>query len=516
MYAKRTEQRKKDFKKGIDADESRKKREETTVGIRKTKREEGLQKRRHFGGAVEEEIPVHSSDVQTKIQNIPHYLAKLGSNDPEQQLEAVTHFRKLLSIERNPPIDEVIRYGVIPIFVQFLTAENFSKLQFEAAWALTNISSGTTKQTQTVVDSNAIPIFVRLLNSPNEEVREQAVWALGNIAGDSAAFRDLILNVGILMPLLQLFTNSCKLTMLRNATWTMSNLCRGKPHPNFDTVKQFLPCLSRVVHSADPEVIADACWALSYLSDGPDNKIQAVLEAGVAPRVVELLRHPSPTVQTPALRCVGNIVTGDNLQTQAIISLGALPWLLPLLSSPKKGIIKETCWAISNITAGTQEQVQSVIEANLIPPLIHLLRHADFDIKKEAAWAISNATSCGTADHIKYLVSQGVIKPLCDLLSSSDTQMITVVLEALANILKVGKKMSKAFNGENKFAIFIEEAEGLDKIEDLQNHENTDIYKKSVSILEKYYQATEAEDENSRPNVNFFTGGGASNLSFAI
>jgi importin subunit alpha-6/7 len=29
----------------------------------------------------------------------------------------------------------------------------------------------------------AVPIFIRLLMSPNEDVREQAAWALGNVAG---------------------------------------------------------------------------------------------------------------------------------------------------------------------------------------------------------------------------------------------------------------------------------------------------------------------------------------------
>lgn len=63
-------------------------------------------------------------------------------------------------------------------------------------------------------------------------------------------------------------------------------------------------------------MLTDACWALSYLSDGQNDKIQAVIEAGVCQRLVELLIHTSPAVQTPALRTVGNIVTGDDLQTQ--------------------------------------------------------------------------------------------------------------------------------------------------------------------------------------------------------
>ncbi|WKA08975.1 hypothetical protein VitviT2T_026655 [Vitis vinifera] len=134
--------------------------------------------------------------------------------------------------------------------------------------------------------------------------------------------------------------------------------------------KPALPALGRLIHSNDEDVLTDACWALSYLSDGTNDKVQAVIEAGVYPRLVELLLYSSPSVLIPALRMVGNIVTGDDMQTQCIINHQALLCLLnPLTNNHNKSIKKEACWTISNITASNKEQIRAVIEANIIGPL---------------------------------------------------------------------------------------------------------------------------------------------------
>jgi importin subunit alpha-1 len=77
----------------------------------------------------------------------------------------------------------VIDANVVPQLVKLCTAVQHPKLQYEAAWALTNIASGTSTQTKAVLEAGALPVFSQLLISQDEMVREQAIWALGNIAG---------------------------------------------------------------------------------------------------------------------------------------------------------------------------------------------------------------------------------------------------------------------------------------------------------------------------------------------
>ena len=48
---------------------------------------------------------------------------------------------------------------------------------------------------------------------------------------------------------------------------------------------------------------------------------------------------------------------------------------------------------------------------------------------------------------------------------------------------------------QNVHAMHVDDCGGLDKIDQLREHKNTDIYEKAVKILETYFGAEDEEDD---------------------
>ncbi|GAU11879.1 hypothetical protein TSUD_195020 [Trifolium subterraneum] len=233
------------------------------------------------------------------------------------------------------------------------------------------------KLIETIIQPDVVPRSVEFLAMDHRpQLQWKAAWLLAYIASGSFKHTEMIIDHGA-APIF------------------------GKPQPPFEQ-------------------------ALSFLSYGSNDKIQAVIEAGVCARLVQLLLHPSPSVVIHALRTLGNIATGDDMQTQA------------------------------------------VIEAGLIASLVNLFQNAEFHIQTEVAWAFFNASSGDTNEQIKYLVG------------------------------KVEKSFGNAGDHVNLYARMINDAEGLKKIENMQSHDNNEIYEKAVKILKTYY-SLEDEDETLPP-----------------
>ena len=173
---------------------------------------------------------------------------------------------------------------------------------------------------------------------------------------------------------------------------------------------------------------------------------------------------------------------------------------------------KETCWVLSNIAAGTHQQITKVLgKEGGMQQIVELAMSAEWEVRKEAIWVVSNVATGGTNKHVMSVVECGAIDAICSVLDVNDSKMLLVALDAIESILKVGEKLGK------DYVSFVDECDGLAKIENLQEHESDEVYQKAVAIIESYFGCEDGvEDENLAPAVSggAFTFGVPKTLDF--
>ena len=420
--------------------------------------------------SIERNPPIQAVVDAGCVPTLINFLAL--DEDPHLQLEAGWALTNIAS-GTSDQTGAVASAGAIPAFVRLLATSVSVQVREQAVWALGNIAGDSAAYRNEVLAAGVLkPLLSELLShmpppggsTTPPRRRSLAVIATKNtVVVEPAAVTEAESGRGHDHQLQQHQqqlqqqhmaepTASQRASLLRNGAWLLSNLCRGKPRVALHKLQPALPVLARLLTCCqeDEDTLADALWAVSYLSDGEQANIDAVLSThavgldrsyhqdddddddldedeeafakakadgyssssssssggaggrsgrgrggssagGLARRLVSLLTHHTVAVQTPALRCVGNLVTGDDASTDALVKLpNALEALKELItaspmsqrgnaysrSSNSKAAFaalkKEACWALSNITAGTESQIQAVLDCELMPPLLAL------------------------------------------------------------------------------------------------------------------------------------------------
>lgn len=501
--------------------EQRRKRGEQQVELRRQRTEELMNKKR-----------VSTKEAQT-TNTFESTKSLLFSNNLEDIYRGTYDCRIKLSVDVNPPIQEIILSGIVPRFVELLD-KNFyikfedntlsQKCRFEAAWVITNIASGNSEQTKYVVTVGAIPLLVKMVSEEDEMLLDQSVWALSNIAGDGEKFRDIIIEVGALPKTLNLISkymsSSGNIKILRNLVWLVSNLNRGRsPVPLLENMKNSFSIIEKVVHINDQDLVSDSFWCLSYLADASSEMTDLILKSSVMKRLLELLDSFCNDLTKeegdnklskicagaicPIIRTLGNIVTGDEEQTNSIIRMGFLQYFQPIFylyqNQKLPRIRKEICWLISNITAGTESQITYIFESNLLGVIIDSVNKHDLIIKNEAGIALFNLLYfCKTNPNPKYLqklIEMGAIYALHNYLKAVRNlpESQSRILDCVRYMLEAGDKIKQKF-GTNPVIQIMIDSKFIDEIEDLQNPLSSNIVvKQAYDIIVNYF---EGEEEN--------------------
>lgn len=284
--------------------------------------------------------------------------------------------------------------------------------------------------------------------------------------------------------------------------WCATQLCRGQPPPD-KTITSSIVCafaarmdnVIEMTHEKSSEVLMNMLWTFSYLS--VDNEqIEMILSSGVIGSLKKLCRNPK-FHSVPLLQTLANLMSGNESQKQALLDANIMEHMETFLGTSSVQTRKEAHRLLSNIAAGSSRQALQVISNPAIMDcVVEAARSERNPIRKEALWTLINLC---TGDHppIIPLLNAGGLKPLVDMLTLRvEVDLLLAALDAIDAILKDGLLRP----GEG-YTRLLEEYDGIRIIENLQDHDSDDIFKKAVKIIEEYF-GVEEEDENLAPSVN--------------
>lgn len=372
---------------------------------------------------------------------LPVFVEMVRSLNDLERPQGALGIRKLLSVDIElSPIDAVVQSGVVPNLVQLAARLDSPTMQLDALWALSNLLSGdNVSYTRLLFCHQVIPLLVTLLYcSRDADIVEQAIWAIGNAAGDGLQTRNYVLSCGVMRPLLRIMNSNeiTKPSLMSNAMWALANLLRFAPTPA-SVVDDSLPTVMLCLGHANTEVVAQALSALDYLTNAGGLLPHLMQDyEDLLLRVVTLADAENKDFGHVALRIVGNIAMSSE-NSMSLIHAGVLQKITPFLRASKSELSKEACWLLSNIAA-EPVAIRSIIDSDVLPAAVQCLRCGINKISKEAAYVFNNIVFLGSSDEVDALMAPELkFLQACSLaLQWKDIPTAEPILELVESLLR--------------------------------------------------------------------------------
>jgi hypothetical protein len=235
----------------------------------------------------------------------------LFSNLPHQEVEGLRGIRQIISVEGNPPLLELVQTNVLPKLIEMAYSRSKDFI-FELCWILCNIGSGCSKCSSYLLEIKALDFLNHVLDIDpySFDFKHQIIIAIGNFAGESAEFRNIVLESPIFAKVLQ-YADRFSLgddDKSENLVWAMSNLARNRP----PAPAQMLKVLDRyfidfVLKSKTVSMLKNSCWGLAYTTEVRESTDDFPIF--LLSKLIKLTNHEDSLIAVPAIISIGNLIS---------------------------------------------------------------------------------------------------------------------------------------------------------------------------------------------------------------
>jgi len=486
----------------FDITQTRNKRDQYTIEIRKLKVEGMLKAKRiklakdlgktdnTFNMRISEDISNQPFPTFTELCKL--FFDAMEAKDVDKLLQIVRTIRQKLSMNENPPIDEFFESGLEPHIEKFLDPayQEFKDLQYESLWIIANCFAGPMEYTAKVVTRDLLETLVKIIASKRAELIELTLWALANVSADLDSVRLILLDLGIVDTLFK-YTRTNQIfpgEELKNIAWLISNLSIIRRDE--ERFRPLFPLMRSLFAQKDKEFISKMAWTYSNLTNSSDELIMKdLIDENTLKLIVHNIGSTDFTIKQPCLRAIGNLICGPSNVTKKVVEFGFLEHVEEMMDSRKPFSRRESIWAVSNVVAESVEIIDKVIETSIFIKLLNAIIMDVDQIKVEALIAFVNAINVCDFRQAKIIVRLGLSKILGQALNSENDKVVRMGLDVVEVILAKGKLIQEEEQLEiNPLRVDLESEGTIHFFEKLQFHRSDEIYTKVSKMIDTYFE----------------------------
>lgn len=296
----------------------------------------------------------------------------IGNNEDEESKEGSSGKNKASTLTAR---DAILAAGTMPALLECLDANTDNVgLHRVGVWCLSSLIEGRYSSSGGGGGNNSgekrfygeeidvvglLPTLRRLLNMDDWEVLTYACWTLSHVCDGPPS------NI--------------------NAVLYSETPVKNKDSGFFDPEKGLVPRLIELLLHPYPKVVKPALRTIGNVvcaecSDTQNASIpdytEVILDLNAVPYLRDLVCHENREIQKEACWTLSNIAAGTISQIQAVIDSGVVPPLVELVSDPNtdKEVRSEACWVVLNATScGSDEQIETLVEEGCVNVLGVLL-----------------------------------------------------------------------------------------------------------------------------------------------
>ncbi|CAG9334078.1 unnamed protein product [Blepharisma stoltei] len=417
-----------------------------------------------------------SADFELNQLNLPNEdlikcaISLIQAEDSTSHIKAAHIIRNLTCKETDPPFQQIMSSWIIPHLIQLIP--NYDEtFALEIAWILSNLASGNEICIQYVLSIRSIELFNWLIKKAGIRLFTQIMWAIGNIAAESARYRNLILNEIDMKTVVGYLNGLDESQISFTLVWSVSNLIKIQPIPHDHEIKPFIPFITRaLLYSEDTETLMNALWSLWYLTN--ENSSPKYFPDPLIIKIISLINSPEVCLAFPSLKVFGNYcVTDANINL--LINSGILMSLYQIIYETQlKCLKKEIYWILYNLFVESDEIIEEALKCGFFELMRLTLENESLVVKKEGIYALCNAASACNPLQSKRILDLGIGEILIEELGK-DEETDEFILHAMTDYI------------EDEYRLDIIHIDNyLGKLNTVKRQVDEELYEKLISKLE--------------------------------